>query len=472
MRKSVTTFLIACFCCAHAAALQAPPPPHPKPWGAHEALKPVASTATGAMAHLVMAGQPPAPAASPTTTSSPAPSASGAGSTHAGLTPVAARAAAKFHLDPAALRNGSVKAVSAGRAEVVRPDTVVDKARQGAVFVTRTSATASHVALSAPLRAALPAGARSGAVRLGYVLSTTAGAEASPVRLAALVADNTGLVLDAAHSAWRGGFSVALSNLDDPIDRRTLTTPITVAITAAGASEVSPAPLEIGDVGRWHAVRVSVPDFPGDSYHVTVSADPQDRGNAIDLPALKPTIQITASSAQIPGWGIGQTTVTLRARGMLSPEGYPVTLRSDHGALQPAYVKLDARGVASANLRSDAATSTTVRVADTDVSSEPVTVTFEPPWSFLAAAVAGGLLGAFIRGRGRRRAWHALAIGVASALLMTLAFAVGIDWVSRVLPTSNLATTGLALVAVLGAIGALVGVGVLLPASGKAASVG
>src|SRR3546814_5457587 len=42
---------------------------------------------------------------------------------------------------------------------------------------------------------------------------------------------------------FRSGFSVALSNLDDPADRRTLNTPVTVAITAAGASDVAPAPL-------------------------------------------------------------------------------------------------------------------------------------------------------------------------------------------------------------------------------------
>ncbi|WP_449424996.1 hypothetical protein [Rhodanobacter lindaniclasticus] len=80
------------------------------------------------------------------------------------------------------------------------------------------------------------------------MLSTTAGAQASPVRLAAIVANNTGLLLDAAHSGWYGGFSVALSNLDDPSDRRALNTPVTVAITAAGASAVTPAPLDIADL--------------------------------------------------------------------------------------------------------------------------------------------------------------------------------------------------------------------------------
>jgi hypothetical protein len=129
-------------------------------------------------------------------------------------------------------------------------------------------------------------------------------------------------------------------------------------------------------------------------------------------------------------------------------------------------VKLDAQGVATARLRSDSASSTSVSVADAGVVSQPATVVFTAPWLFLAAAVAGGLLGAFIRGKGRRRAWYALAIGVASAILMTLAYAVGIDWVSRALPAAHLATSGEAVIFVLGAIAALLGVGVLLPAGG------
>jgi len=482
---------IACTCCVGISAQQAQRLQDVKPLSRHEALVPVVSAAssrsrqfvlvagknpslTDAMAHVAAAGQPPAPthgsAASAVATPSFAASVAKPASGHAALTPAAVRAAAMFHLDPAALSNGSVKAVSGGRAEVVNPDTVADKAQRGAVFVTRTSTTATRVALSAPLRAALPPGARTSAVRLGYVLSATAGAEASPVRLVALVADNTGLVLDAAHSAWRGGFSVALSNVDDPTDRRVLNTPITVAVTAAGASDVAPAPLDIADVGNWHAVRVTVPDFPGDTYRVAVSADPQDRGNAIDLPVSKPTIQVIAADAQIPGWGIGQTGITVRARGLISPEGYPVTLRNEHGSLDPSYVKLDAQGVATARLRSDSAGSTSVRVGDAGVVSESATVVFAPPWLFLAAAVTGGLLGAFIRGKGRRRVGYALAIGVASAILMTLAYAVGIDWVSRALPAVQLATSGEAVVFVLGAIAALIGVGALLPASGRGKS--
>ena len=481
MRSYITTWLFAGWICLAGVDVPAQPPQQPQSLQhvqqlhKHEALVPVAKAASSvthtsspsaeqhvslsdAMLHVVVE-QPPAPGPAPTLTTVTAKPA-------ATLTPVAARAAKKFHLDPMALSNGTVKAVSGSHAEVVNPDTVAEQARPGAVFVTRTSAKATRVALSAPLRAALPVGAQTSAVRLGYVVSATAGAEAAPVRLAALIADNTGLVLDAAHSAWRGGFSVALSNLDDPADRRVLNTPVTVAITAAGASDVAPAPLSIADVGRWHAVRVTVPDFPGDRYHVSVSADPQDRGNAIDLPVMKPTIEVIAANPQIAGWGIGQTGITLRARGLVTPDGYPVTLRNEHGSLDPTYVKLDAQGVATARLRSDSASSTSVSVADAGVVSQPATVVFTAPWLFLAAAVAGGLLGAFIRGKGRRRAWYALAIGVASAVLMTLAYAVGIDWVSRALPSAHLATSGEAVIFVLGAIAALLGVGVLLPAGG------
>lgn len=481
MRRYIATRLVAGFICLGSAGAPAQPPPqslqHAQQLHKHEALVPVAAATSGiphqaltgvadkvslsdAMKHVVAKEQ---PAATDHANSVAMPAS--AITESAALTPVAARAAEKFHLDPMALRTGAVKAITGGRAEVVNPDTVVAQAQPGTLFVTRTSTAATRVALSEPLRAALPAGAPTSAVRLGYVLSTTAGAQASPVRLAAIVANNTGLLLDAAHSGWYGGFSVALSNLDDPSDRRALNTPVTVAITAAGASAVTPAPLDIADLGKWYAVHVTVPDFPGDSYHVSVSADPQDRGDAIDLPVAKPAIAVIAANPRITGWGIGQTAITVQARGLVSPEGYPVTLRNEHGSLDPTYVKLDAQGMATARLRSDSSGSTSVSVADAGVVSQPATVVFTPPWLFLAAAIAGGLLGAFIRGKGRRRVGYALAIGVASAILMTLAYAVGIDWVSRTLPATQLATSGEAVIFVLGAIAALVGVGVLLPSS-------
>lgn len=88
---------------------------------------------------------------------------------------------------------------------------------------------------------------------------------------------------------------------------------------------------------------------------------------------------------------------------------------------------------------------------------------FTSPWPFIAAAVIGGLAGAFVRGRGRRHWIKALAVGAVSAVIMTLAYAIGIDWPARLLDQAGIDYAGEAAVFVLGAIGAWVGISVLLP---------
>jgi hypothetical protein len=56
-----------------------------------------------------------------------------------------------------------------------------------------------------------------------------------------------------------------------------------------------------------------------------------------------------------------------------------------------------------------------------------------------------------------------LAIGICAAIVMTVAYAVGIDWVSRVVQAPALAKSGIAVVFVLGAVAALTGVKALVP---------
>ena len=90
-------------------------------------------------------------------------------------------------------------------------------------------------------------------------------------------------------------------------------------------------------------------------------------------------------------------------------------------------------------------------------------VPFTAPWWFLGAATVGGLAGAFLRGRGRKHWFKALAIGVITALVMTLAYAIGIDWPERVLDAAGIPKAAEASVFVLGAIGALIGVTALVP---------
>ncbi len=370
-----------------------------------------------------------------------------------------AHALVAFHLDAASLASGATKAIVDNRVEPVGVDNFLDTVDRKAVFVSRVGTSATAFTLPAELRSSLPAAAKPTAVQLSYAITASAGASGGAIRLVAVIANNTGLLFNASQSVFRGEFWVALSNAEDPSDRRALAAPITVMIAAPGASEVTPKPLVIGDVGNWHTVALTVPNPNPIPYRVGVSADPQDKGDSIDLAVLRPSAQLIPASRHVIGWGIGEVSIAVRAQG--SP-GLRVLLETDHGSLSPSSLALDSQGIGTTSLRSDAAPSTVVRVGDASVTAEPVTITFDPPWLFLLAAVLGGLIGAFIRGKGRQRWSYAALIGIASAILMTLAYAVGIDWATKVLGATQLASSGEAVVFVLGAVAALVGVSALI----------
>lgn len=372
------------------------------------------------------------------------------------------QALATLHLDAAALSNHSVKAVVGTQVETVSAANVIDKLAERAVFVQRTGAAATKVALPEVLHASLAPNEKPEAVQLSYALTASQGLGQAPIHLVALVAANTGLLFDAAHAAYSGGFSVALSNTDDPSDRRRLETPIAVLVAAQGATQIAPTPLAIERLGRWHPVTITVPN-PGSTFRVAVSADPQDKGDGIDLAVLRPVVQLIPASSRVTGWGIGEVPIAVHVQGLVDPRGFALSLQTDHGGLSPSSVVLDEQGKGSAVLRSDHAAGASVRVGNAGMVGDAVTIIFDSPWLFLTAAAAGGLLGAFLRGKGRRRWPYAFAIGIGAAVLMTIGYAVGLDWISRALGNVRLASSGEAVVFVLGAIAALSGVTLFIP---------
>lgn len=259
-------------------------------------------------------------------------------------------AVAHLRLDRDAILSGDVTAVIHGRAEKVTAENVAEKADQNALFVARTGTDAKTITVPEALRASLSLDPAASAQQLSYEFTAPSAEAGAPLHLVALVLATSGLILDAANAAFRGEFAVALSNSDKPSDMRAPDSPIGITVTAPGAS-IQPSPLTIPDVGRWHPVTLTVPVFSGPTYRIAVSAGTQDTGNAIDLAVTRPTVQLLPSSSSITGWGIGETHITIRVMGLSAPEGYGVTLSHDGGYLDPAFVKLDAQGVATTALR-------------------------------------------------------------------------------------------------------------------------
>lgn len=279
--------------------------------------------------------------------------------------------------------------------------------------------------------------------------------------------DSTGLVLTGPEGNFAGNFEVALVNVQNPPDNSVLDAPIAVAIAAPGALSINPRPLQIDQLGRWNGVSIAVSNPGSNTYEVGVSADPATDGDRIPLLVSRPKITLGATPDTVVGWGIGNSMIDVQADGIRDPEGIRVTLQSSNGTLAEGSVALDAQGFGSVGLRSSRHAGAMISVRDDRYISNSISVGFETPWLYLTLAIAGGLLGAFVKGTGRKQWIKASAIGAASGLLAALIYSVGINWVATALPGTTLAKGGEAVVFVLGAVGAYLGIGKILSSEEK-----
>jgi hypothetical protein len=365
-------------------------------------------------------------------------------------------------LEPDAISAGRVVAVDGQRAELMTAANLHDRLLSGGVFV-RSGARAGIAKSAMPHVLRAQTTAPESAFRLSFDVVVVDAGRNLTQRLDTWVRDSTGLLMDGRRSAFVGTFDVALTDASNEDNRGPLGHSVVVAIKAPGATELEPQPLTITQLGHWQSVSIIVPDVPGDTYAVSVSADPRRDGDPVPLAIMRPSVRLWASPDSIVGWGIGQSNINVSVTGMRAPEGYRVPLRSGRGSLNQDFVTLNAHGQGSVRLRSDRSSGATIELLSPAMAGQPLQVRFDAPWLFLAIAICGGLVGAFLRGRGRQHWGMALLIGALSAVVMTAAYAVGLDWPARVLKAEGLAVAGEALIFVLGAVGALVGVSAMVP---------
>lgn len=375
---------------------------------------------------------------------------------------------ARFGISPDAIRRGEVVAVQPDRT-VVTDMADLSRADPGTFFVERVRTEA--VAMAAPAALTMQAGTRPVSdYQLGFEIKAFEAGTNRLLDTTAWARDSTGLGVQGSTGHYVGLFNVALTLKSDPGDRSVLAAPVNVAVTALGAT-IDPRPVAISQLGQWFDVSIAVPDVDSDTYEISVSADPTSRGDPVPLAVMRPEARLWSTPDSVIGWGIGEATVFVEARGLKEANGLPVSLRVSNGSLGADRVTLDASGQAQVTLRSSRAPAATVEIMSTPLrGGAPLVVPFTEPWWFLGAAVLGGLAGAFLRGRGRAHWVKALAIGIVTAVVMCLAYAVGVDWPARVLATAGIPKAVEAAVFVLGAVGALVGVSALLPKSTKGES--
>jgi len=307
-------------------------------------------------------------------------------------------------------------------------------------------------------------------LRLDYSVNAriVGGSGPKTAELDLVVSEGTGLV-PVSDARYEGSFELALFDPQRPYDTRSLEAPLRIAVTAPNAT-LSTSDLSLRQIGQWTPVDIEVNDPTGERYTLTFRVDPADTGDEVGLPVHYPHIDATSNPASIVGWGIGRSQISIDAPALAGSRAFSVRVSSTRGVLTPSSVVLDDRGHGVVELRSSGYSSAEVAVSFGSGYETRVDVPFEPPWIFLGAGALGGLVGSVLSRRGRSKPARAAAIGTVTGVLMTVAYAVGIDWTSEVLPGAHLANGGEAVVIVLGAVGAMVGVNRLLPTPDPAGS--
>ncbi len=369
-------------------------------------------------------------------------------------------AVSRYKLNAAAIASRRLWAIDDGEAREVDAANVADRARAGDVFVERTEVPLMKMAVPAALRDNTISTKAS--YKLNYLI-TVPNSASGALELDAWALDGTGLGVDARENAYVGEFYVALANKVNEADDSRLPKAVTVAVTARGATTIDPRPVMISELLKWHTVRIGVPDVSTDTYAVSVSPAPGKEGAEIALPVSHPTIKLSADRSSMLGWGIDITTINVEATGLRHAEGLSVTLSTTQGKLDDSQVVLGADGKGRVRLRSGGSGGATISVSSANVRSSPLVVRFEPPWIFLACAALGGVVGAFARRGGRRAPVSAIIWGIVSAIVMTILYYVGIDWVSGWFPDSDFADSGEAAIFGLGFLGSFAGFSILKP---------
>jgi len=279
---------------------------------------------------------------------------------------------------------------------------------------------------------------------------------ATPVDFEAVIMIVRGLRFQQTQQRFDGELAVALTNKAKPADRSVLSEPVKLFVNA-DADEVSPSELIVSRLADPIRVRIGVRN-PAAPFKI-VARTLLDEGDAIEMPISKPTITLEPVRSTIEGWGLGRTLVQVQASGLDNPEKFTVTLNTTQGDLSPTPVTLQNDGRGAAELRSEGMGAAVIRASGAPFQDATVTVNFKAPWIFILAALVGALLGWYVRTRGRSKSVRSALTALASALILLAAYMIGIRWL-EVVPQAQV---GEALAFVVGAIGAYVGLKVLMP---------
>lgn len=355
----------------------------------------------------------------------------------------------------------------AAAASVARPSPYPSAAIGTARYVPLPAeeARAAHTLLSRQLDFLKPAspGSPPFVAFKGAVITQTTGS--GEVTLIPLALVDSPLRFNATRRLYEGSIAVGLIELGHTGAAKTLSAPIRFQVLGDATAEPSIAQLA-STSPPFTTIRVSARDVrAGVDLQVlsNVSAEPVK----LTLPVRRAQLELRAKT-RLQGWGLETAEVAVGASDGEASKGSRVVLSAPLGNLSPQQVVLGEDGSAQTMLRSESIGR--VQLTATAASLEPgqLTIDFDFPARFLLGGVGGGLVGGLLRigmnrtGSFGRLAWKLL-LGVLTGTLVFGLFALGVNVVGFPLPRGG----GEVLVAVVSALGAFLGTGVLAPGQAK-----
>ncbi|MGH7674699.1 MAG: hypothetical protein ACREMV_05445, partial [Gemmatimonadales bacterium] len=198
---------------------------------------------------------------------------------------------------------------------------------------------------------------------------------------------------------------------------------------------------------------------PGESVRVHVRPDINPAGVDAWIPVRHPPIAVEPVPRTVPGLGLGSGALLVTTPDEMGATPRSVRLTALRGSPQPDTLTLAGGATGRAAIRSVGIGRDTIVARSGPFRSPPVELRYTWPLLFFGAALAGGVVGGAIAGFGARRRGKEisrlayLVSGLASGLLVAVAFAVGLNFTGLQITTHQ----GEAVVFVVAAIGSLIG---------------
>ncbi len=239
-------------------------------------------------------------------------------------------------------------------------------------------------------------------------------------------------------NAFAGHMVVGLQDRDTPTASDDLPSAVELLVTGP-FDEIAPELLQIKKLGKWHPVKLSAAS-PLDSINVKLRANIDPAGLELPVPITRPRLLLTISPPSLQGFGLESGTVTVRADGLLNPQGRSVTVTRSKGGLSSNNVTLDAAGVGTLDLRSSGVGKATVSaISPPLLAADAAQVPYTWPLPFLGFAMAGGATGSFIAYVRKRPKgtppWQEILAGILLGFVTAVAAAFGVDLTGAAFPT-------------------------------------